>query len=256
MRDVFLAAVFSLGFNIAMFAPAFIYKTDKLTDISYALTFIAVVIFGYTRSDKSMGHVILLVAILAWAIRLGGFLFMRIQRMKRDRRFDDKRDYFFKFLGFWLIQGFTVPVVMLAAILFFSESQTRVGFVSYIGLLMFAVGLLVEAIADHQKFKFSGISTNKDKWIESGLWSVSRHPNYLGEIMVWSGIYIFVFDSLTGLAKLGGLFSPLYIAGLLLFVSGVPLLEKSAEKKWGKDKKYQAYKKRTPVMVPFIGRKY
>ncbi len=92
MNEVLITALFSIGFNLFMFIPAFIYKTDKLTDISYALTFFTVAIFSYFRSGRDIVHTILLTAILLWSIRLGSFLYMRILRMKRDRRFDDKRD--------------------------------------------------------------------------------------------------------------------------------------------------------------------
>jgi len=255
MRDVVITALFSLGFNLAMFIPAFIYKTDKLTDISYALTFFAVSVFGYLRSGRDIVHTILLVAVVLWSIRLGGFLYKRILRMKKDRRFDEMRDNFFKFMGFWIIQGITVPVVMVSSILVFSSELPSLTVVSYLGLVVFAFGLLIEAFADKQKFDFSGDPKNKDKWIDSGLWSVSRHPNYLGEIMVWSGLYLFGIASLSGPSTWLAAISPLYIAVLILFVSGVPLLEKSADKKWGSDKNYQAYKKRTPVLVPFVGKK-
>lgn len=251
MKEVIITALFSLGFNLVMFIPAFIYKTDKLTDISYALTFFAVSIFSYFRSSRDIVHAILLAAVVAWSIRLGSFLYIRILRMKRDRRFDDKRDNFFKFLGFWIIQGITVPVVMLSSVLVFSSGSTSINFISYLGLVIFVLGLLIEAVADKQKFDFSGDPKNKDKWIDSGLWGVSRHPNYLGEMMVWSGLYLFGIASLSGISVWIAALSPVYIASLILFVSGVPLLEKSADKKWGTDKAYQAYKKRTPVLVPF-----
>lgn len=175
--------------------------------------------------------------------------------MKTDRRFDGMRDKFFKFMGFWLIQGITVPVVMVSSILVLTSETPSLDAMSFVGLVVFVVGLLIEAVADNQKFKFSGNPKNKDRWIDTGVWSWSRHPNYLGEIMVWTGLFVFGMASLTGLTAWVAAISPAYIAGLLLFVSGVPLLEKSADAKWGADPKYQTYKKRTPVLVPFFGRK-
>lgn len=252
MRDVLYTFLFSIGFNVAMFIPAFIYKTDKLTDISYAITFLAVVAFGYLRSDQELAHIVLTFMIFLWASRLGIFLYRRILRMKSDKRFDGMRDDFFKFLGFWLIQAITVPVVMISAILFLDQKDVSISTVSYLGLIIFLSGLVIEAIADNQKFVFSGDSKNKDKWIDSGLWSVSRHPNYLGEMMVWIGAYLFAVSSLSSASRYIALLSPAYIIGLLLFVSGVPLLEKSADKKWGANPLYLKYKKKTPVLVPFI----
>jgi steroid 5-alpha reductase family enzyme len=251
MENYLITVAFSVLFNILMFIPAYIYKTDKLTDISYALSFIAVIIFSYLQSDQTNMQAIVTAMVIAWAIRLGGFLYIRITRMKRDRRFDGMREHFFKFLRFWLLQGITVPIVLLAASLLMEESKSAVTTVSFIGIFVFAVGLVIEAVADAQKFIFSGNASNKDKWIDTGIWRYSRHPNYLGEILVWTGVYVFCFPSLTSQSSLIAAISPLYIAVLLLFVSGIPLLEKSADKKWGGNKAYEAYKKRTPVLVPF-----
>jgi steroid 5-alpha reductase family enzyme len=251
MNELVIAVCFSLGFNLVVFIPAFIFKTDKLTDISYALTFIAVGIFSFLRSEKTIGHILLIIAILLWAVRLGSFLYRRILRMKVDKRFDGRRDNFFKFLGFWLIQAITVPVVLLSSLLYFDTDNSSTTAISIFGLMIFGLGLLIETIADNQKFAFSGDPANKDKWIESGIWGVSRHPNYLGEIMVWSGLYVFAFSSLDGYARLAGLISPIYIACLILFVSGVPILEKAADKKWAQNEKYLDYKRRTPVLLPF-----
>ena len=252
MRDVLYTFLFSIGFNVAMFIPAFIYKTDKLTDISYAITFLAVAAFGYTRSDQEFPHIALTFMIFLWASRLGIFLYRRILRMKHDKRFDGMREKFFKFLGFWLIQAITVPVVMISAILFFDQKDVSISVLSYFGLAVFLSGLIIEAVADNQKFVFSGDPKNKDTWIDTGLWSISRHPNYLGEMMVWTGVYLFVVSSLPWTSRYVALLSPAYIIGLLLFVSGVPLREKSADKKWGDNPLYKKYKKSTPVLVPFI----
>ncbi|NDC94486.1 DUF1295 domain-containing protein, partial [bacterium] len=95
-----------------MFVPAFIYKTDKLTDISYAVTFAVVAIAGFLRSEQMTLHKIVLLLVLMWSLRLGTFLFIRINKMKKDVRFDGMREYFFKFLRFWLLQGATVFVVL------------------------------------------------------------------------------------------------------------------------------------------------
>ena len=110
----------------------------------------------------------------------------------------------------------------------------------------------MESIADHQKYRFRDDPKNKNKWITHGLWQYSRHPNYFGEILVWTGIYLFAFPHLPYNHRLLGIISPLYIFCLLYFVSGVPMLERSANKRWGKDPAYQAYKKKTKVLIPFL----
>ncbi len=239
----------SLGINLVMFAPAFIFQTDKLTDVSYALTFIVVALAGYAESTKTTVHTMTLILVLLWALRLGTFLFIRINKMKKDRRFDGMRNKFFSFLKFWVLQGVTVYVVMLSAIGVWNQKTTTLTALSVLGGAVFLAGLILETVADAQKYKFN---TNKktDTWIHSGVWSVSRHPNYLGEMMVWLGVYLYVFSSLHGNARLVGLLSPIYIIVLLLFVSGIPLLEKSANKKWGSDPAYKKYIKQTPALIP------
>lgn len=251
MEFLLWAFAVSVGINILMFIPAFIFKTDRLTDISYAVTFAVVAGAAFARSDQTFAHTVLLLAVLAWAARLGGFLLIRINKMGKDSRFDDMRDKFFSFLRFWLLQGVSVFVVLVASLLLWQESTTSLTVLSWVGLAVFVIGLLLEATADYQKFlfKFSG-KRKKHEWIDEGVWRMSRHPNYLGEMMVWSGLYLFVLPSLSGTALYAGLISPLYIIALLLFVSGVPLLEKYAEKKWGSQDAFKAYKKEVPVLIP------
>lgn len=223
-----------------MFLPAFLFKTDKLTDLSYSLTFIGITLYILFSQAMTTGVLILSLMAIIWAVRLGLFLFIRIRKQKKDDRFDDKRDDFFKFLAFWLLQGFTVWVVIMPLILF-----DNLGFL-YVGIAVWVFGLLIESIADYQKFSFKKKTSNKGKFIQVGLWKYSRHPNYFGEMLCWIGFY------LVAGVWLWGLVSPLYIILLLLFVSGIPLLEKKADKVWGKDKEYQRYKKDTSILIPWF----
>jgi len=235
-----------------MFIPAFIYKTDKLTDISYSITFTALAIFGFYRSAHNNLDKLILILVLLWAIRLGGFLFIRINKIGKDVRFDGMREKFLPFLRFWLLQGATVFVVMLAALLGYTQKSPNINFISWVGVIVFLSGLLIEAIADAQKFRFNSNIKNKGQWIDVGIWRSSRHPNYLGEMMVWSGMYLLVVPSLNTTELLIALLSPMYIIGLLLYVSGIPLLEKSAQKKWGNQKEFNQYRDEVPVLIPSI----
>lgn len=252
MNEILLSLLISLGVNIAMFVPAFYYKTDTLTDISYAASFFFVALANYLLSTKTTVHFVLLLLVTMWSFRLGTFLFVRIRKIKKDSRFDGMRESFSRFLRFWLLQGVSVFVVSLAATYVFAAQAPTLKAVSYIGAIIFGIGLLLEAVADAQKFAFNNNPSNKGKWIQSGVWSKSRHPNYLGEMLVWTGVYTFSFPHLYGSSRWLALLSPLFIYTLLLFVSGIPLLEKSADKKWGNDKHYQQYKKRVPVLFPKI----
>ncbi len=247
MIELFLV---SIAINLLMFIPAFRYKTDKLTDLSYALSFIVLSTVAFLSSQKDPAHLILLVMVLTWSIRLGGFLFLRIRKQKRDKRFDEMRDSFWKFGRFWLLQGVSVYVILLASLFAWNKDGLMFGWLNLAGLAVFITGLLIESTADYQKRKFSAKAENKDKWIDTGLWSISRHPNYLGEMLVWAGVYTYTFSYLSNSERLIGLLSPLYIVCLLLFVSGIPLLEKAADQKWGENAEYKKYKKRTPVLLP------
>ena len=119
-------------------------------------------------------------------------------------------------------------------------------------IIVFVAGLLIETFADLQKYRFINNPENKGQWIDSGLWSISRHPNYLGEIMVWVGLYLFAAPSLVGNTIWVGLIGPGFIAYMIIFVSGIPILEKGADKMWGDNPRYQEYKNRAGMLLPKI----
>lgn len=252
MESLAFYSALALVINLVMFVPAFLFKTDRLTDISYALSFIVLVAVAFLRSSLDNAHLLLLIAITVWAVRLGGFLLFRIWKIKRDKRFDGMRESFRRFLGFWVLQGISVFVVLLSALSLWLKPDLQLNAYSLGGIYVFVVGLFIEATADWQKFGFNKKPKNKGKWIDSGLWKLSRHPNYFGEILVWVGMWLYVVPYMEGRELFIVLVSPLFIMTLLILVSGIPLLEKSADKKWGKVKAYQEYKKKTPVLVPFI----
>ncbi len=250
MEPLLFAFLITMLIQLLMFIPAFLFKTDKLTDMSYGLTFIILVLLFV--KDLSLPKLLLGAMIIIWAVRLITYLFIRIRKIQKDKRFDGIRENFLKFLGFWTLQGVSVFLIMICSLLYF-DSVAVFSSLSIIGLFIWLSGLLIEGIADYQKFTFNNNPKNKGKWISSGVWKYSRHPNYLGEIMCWVGIYVFSFTSLSQINKLIALISPVFITFLLLFVSGIPILEKKADEKWGKDKKYLQYKKKTSVLIPYQG---
>lgn len=241
----------SLAVQIVLFIPAFLLKTDKLTDFSYSLTFIILSGLMYLRNDQDVLKLILFLMILTWGFRLGYYLVKRIWKIGRDKRFDEIRINLSKFLGFWLFQGAVVPLILLPSMYLFS-TKTNYSIILAIGCLIWFTGFLTETVSDLQKYRFINNPKNKGKWVDTGLWKFSRHPNYFGEILCWVGIYFYALTSLTDSQKLVALISPLTITILLLFISGIPMLEKKADKKWGSNKGYQKYKKETAVLIPFI----
>jgi len=238
----------SLLIQLIMFVPAFIFKTDKLTDLSYGLTFIILALLVFLLNPFSWAGLILLAMVVVWGLRLAGYLFIRINKMKKDERFDGIREKFFRFLSFWMIQGVSVWIILLPAMLFFGRE--RVSVTMLLGFLVWLSGLTIETIADRQKFRFYNDSVHRGEWISHGVWKYSRHPNYFGEILCWVGVYLFTFSF--SINSLIGLASPLFIAFLIIFVSGIPKLEQGADKKWGQRVEYQDYKKHTSVLVPTV----
>ena len=238
--------------NIVMFIPAYKYRTDKLTDVSYALTFILVTSVAFGSGVMRWQHFLLMLMIFWWAVRLGGFLLYRVSKKGKDARFDEMRNSLLSFLRFWVLQGVSVFLILIPAVLYMRTSRPNFNGVAAAGLCLFMLGLYIEARSDLEKWQFSQKSKNKGLWIASGMWSRSRHPNYFGEMLVWIGIYTYVLPSLTTGQRAWGLISPLYIIILLRFVSGVPLLEKSADNKWGSNTRYENYKKNTPLLIPKI----
>jgi steroid 5-alpha reductase family enzyme len=248
--ELLIALAISMGINVVMFIPAYLFKTDKLTDISYAVTFVVVVWSLVLLVGATWLSMVLAMMVTVWAIRLGSYLLIRIQRMGRDKRFDKMRSDFIKFAGFWLLQGFTVWMVLIPSTMFISNRVVSVSVWAGVGVFVWVIGLIVETVADWQLFRFVNNPINKGKWIESGLWRYSRHPNYFGEITLWVGVYLYVVSGLIGSQIFWGLLGPLYIAGLMIFVSGIPILERTADKRWGSKVGYQEYKRRTSVLIP------
>ncbi|HET9098627.1 MAG TPA: DUF1295 domain-containing protein [Candidatus Saccharimonadales bacterium] len=250
---LFFGLLVSLIINMLMFLIAFRWQSDKLTDISYALSFLALDFLGIIVSKShNIFSVVLFLLPGVWSVRLGGFLLNRVIKAGKDRRFDGIRENFKRFANFWFGQAVTAWVLMIPVLIM----QTRTGHFSVIGvigLVMWAGGFLYEALADYQKYVFKQNPANKGKWIAAGLWGYSRHPNYLGEITVWLGIYIYCFQGLDSLEKIIGLISPVFIYVLLRYVSGVPVLEKSADKRWGNSDAYKSYKQKTGLLLPRPG---
>lgn len=233
------------------FIPAYVLQTEKFFDLTGSVTYIAVITTPFiVITDPDGRSILLLCLVVVWATRLGTFLFRRIHRAGKDDRFDDIKPSFIRFLNVWTIQGAWVTVTIGAALAAITtNTRKEFDWFAVVGVLVWAVGFAVEVVADSQKNRFSANPANQGKFIHSGLWSRSRHPNYLGEIILWIGVAIIAIPVLQGW-QLVTLISPVFVTVLLTRVSGIPLLESKADRKWGGQEDYEAYKRKTPVLMP------
>ena len=236
-----------------LFIPAYIFQTEKFYDLSGSFTYIFVICYVsysfYLENGINIGNIILGGAIIIWAIRLGSFLFFRIHNAGEDKRFRNIKPSATRFFMTWTLQGMWVSICSACALTAISTSKgVQVNSLLYVGLAFFLIGFLIEVIADSQKSKFRSNPENKNKFVNTGLWSLSRHPNYLGEITLWLGITIMSISSLSGW-QFVTLISPIFTYILLVYVSGVRLLEASGRKKWGHLESYQDYLKKTPSLI-------
>ncbi len=243
MNQIFLGLTIALTINLLMFFPAYYWKTDKLTDISYSFTFIVLSTIMIIYHNTWIAGLMIIIR----ALRLWMYLLIRIMKIKRDNRFDKMRNDRKKFIQFWLLQGITVAIISIPLLL---SSNNHI---SIIGIIIWGGWLLIEAIADYQKFQH--IIYKRPKWIQNWLWKYSRHPNYFWEIICRIGVYITILPWLSLNNSLIAIISPLFIIVLLLFVSWIPLLEKSGIRKRGNDASYEEYVRITSILIPRFRKK-
>tara|TARA_Y100000766_G_scaffold122349_1_gene105041 strand:- start:1258 stop:1971 length:714 start_codon:yes stop_codon:yes gene_type:complete len=230
-------------------------KNEKFYDFTGMIAYLSIIIFAIQQKYIQIHSIdiyslVLCLLISIWTLRLGIFLFYRVLKVGEDIRFKDVKNNALKFFVWFSISSLWVSLTTIAAMnVVTSKNYNKDLTLLCIGTIIWIIGFLFEIISDYQKIKFKNNALNKNKFIDSGLWSISRHPNYFGEIILWIGIYIITLPSTSGLEYLG-IISPLFVIVLLNKVSGINLLEASADKKWGSSKEYQKYKKITPKLIP------
>jgi len=231
--------------------PSFLARTEHYFDLTGSLTYLTLVIGVVVLTGASEPRTLLLAALVAiWALRLGSFLFLRVRKDGRDSRFDAIKVSFPRFLMAWTLQGLWVFLTLAAALAAMTSSASApLGALAWTGLVLWLFGFLIEAVADAQKRTFKRDPANAGRFITTGLWAWSRHPNYFGEIVLWVGVALIAAEVLAGWQWLT-MVSPVFVFVLLNYISGVPLLEAQARKRWGQDPEFQAYKARTPVLLP------
>ena len=239
------------------FIPAFYFKTEKFYDILGTFAYLSIILISLFLTKKISGEnisfrsLIIAVLVIVWALRLGLFLLFRVLKSGEDRRFREPMKSCSKFLLWWSMSALWVFLTTINAITTIVNNYSSINdLFLYIGLSIWSIGFVFELISDEQKRRFKNKPENKGRFISSGLWHLSRHPNYFGEITIWFGISIISLPTLTGL-QFVSLISPIFVYFLLTRISGINLLEQQADHKWGNSKEYQAYKKQTPSLIPF-----
>ncbi|KAH1097535.1 hypothetical protein J1N35_014456 [Gossypium stocksii] len=246
-----LTAIVTLGYQMLFFIITALLKFDKVTDFAGSTNFVIIAVL--TLIIKGSWHfrqVVLTSLVVIWGLRLAIFLLMRILQWGEDRRFDEMRSNLGKLAVFWILQAVwvwtvTLPVTVVNA----SDRNPSVQAEDIIGWIMWSVGISFEAAADQQKLSFKNSPQNRGKWCNVGVWKYSRHPNYFGEIFLWWGIFVASTPILEG-AEWLVILGPIFLTLLLLFVSGLPLLEESADKKFGNVAEYRIYKETTSPLIP------
>ena len=234
-----------------IFIPSYLKSTEHFFDLTGSVTFITAALFSFFFNEHiNIRSIILITMILLWAVRLGFFLFIRVKTAGSDGRFDNLKD-FSTFFMVWNLQALWITFTLLGALIILtSDNQPNINRFDYIGISVWIIGFVIEIISDTQKSKFKNDIQNKDKFINTGLWKISRHPNYVGEITLWIGITIMSLPILSGWSWLG-LLSPIFVYIMLKYISGVRILEERADSKWANDKNYEEYKNNTPELFPF-----
>ncbi|KWV93381.1 DUF1295 domain-containing protein [Erythrobacter sp. YT30] len=251
-----ICAVIALLVNWIAFVPSAIAQSDKYYDSFGAITYLSTTGFAVWAVLEARGEIdtraIVLAAMVAlWCIRLGTFLYIRIKaKGGTDSRFEKIKKKPTRFLAAWTLQALWVVLTASAALIAITTTDPKpIGVFFWIGLVIWVAGITIEAVADAQKSKFKSDPDNKGDFIDVGLWKWSRHPNYFGEITLWTGVLIIAIPVLQGLSWLA-VISPLFVTLLLTKISGINLQEEQAQERWGDDPEYQKYRENTPVLVP------
>jgi len=250
-----LCALLAYAINWLVFIPSNQRKTEHYFDLTGSATYLAVTVVALLLSADLDARAVIAAAMVAiWALRLGSFLFRRVRRDGRDGRFDEIKVDPLRFFMTWTLQGLWVLLTVAAALAIITSLERKeIGWVAVVGIAIWLAGFGIEVVADRQKSTFKQDPSNDGRFITTGLWSWSRHPNYFGEIVLWIGMAIMAVPILSGWRWVV-LISPIFVVLLLTRVSGIPMLETRAEKRWGDDKEFQAYTRDTSVLIPRLPR--
>lgn len=257
---IFLGAVVTVGMQLLFFFVAFGFKFDKVTDFAGGMNFslLALLTF-FLQAQNANRQIVITVLVVVSRTWLGMYLLYRVLSRGKDSRFDEVRESCGKFFGFWIFQMIWVFGVSLPVLFVNGDSiQPSLEIRDYVGIAMFVVGFVIQLISDLQKNAFRGDKKNSNRVCDVGLWHISRHPNYFGEILLWWGIFVGctpVFDASASNWGYATVVSPVLTMIILLFLSGIPSAEGPAQARFMKSdedaKNFLIYRNRTSILIPF-----
>jgi steroid 5-alpha reductase family enzyme len=242
-----------LVLNLVAWIPAVLKRSEHFYDAIGSLSFLSTLGGVLLWVQPGWDVTILLGCAALWSLRMAWFLVSRIRRRGKDGRFDAIKTDPVRFLNAWSMQALWAFLCLLP-VLVMADTGEPAALTPWwlIGVVLWGLGFVIEVAADEQKRRFREQYPDGNRFIRTGLWAWSRHPNYVGEILLWTGLTLASVPALEGWSWVA-LITPVFVFSLLRFVSGVPLLEQRSDERWGGQADYEAYKASTPVLFPGLG---
>lgn len=229
----------------------------SFVDVTWSLSFAPVAVwYAVAGHGWVVRRMAIAALVAAWSLRLGVYLYRRVaaHHPEEDSRYAVLRQKWAAnppraFLGFFLVQGVLVWLLMLPVWLVSQRVETAFGLLEAAGLALWVVALVGEGIADAQLSRFKRNNRDPMAVCSIGLWRYSRHPNYFFQSLLWWGLFMMALPAPWGWTTI---VAPLSMLHFLLNVTGIPLTEKLAVEKRGKT--YREYQRTTSAFVPWFRR--
>ncbi|MBK9489257.1 MAG: DUF1295 domain-containing protein [Haliscomenobacter sp.] len=246
-----VVAALVFGYASLWFLVSVAVKRNDVADIAWGLGYLMICVYLALTQERTVVTMLVYTLVAIWALRLAVHIYLRNRGKTEDFRYQQWREdwgnsfYLRSYLQVYLLQGLLLWIIAIPIVIAGLSAEEELSMYTYLGMAMWAVGFFFQAVGDYQLTQFVKTRTSKEEVLQTGLWRYSRHPNYFGEILMWWGIFVVTLP----LPHAGwGVIGPLTITLLLVFVSGVPMLEKRYEG----NPVYAAYQQRTSVLIPWF----